>query len=513
MMSYPLALDGSALSIEDVEAVARGERPVELSQIAVGAIRASRGVLEAALADGEPHYGVNTGFGRLAQSRIPAERVRELQVNLIRSHAAGVGPPLERDVVRAMLLLLAASHCRGKSGVRVEVVERLAALLNAGVTPIVPETGSVGASGDLAPLAHIALVLIGEGEATAASGGRVLRGREALAAAGIEPLTLEAREGLALINGTHLMAGRAALLLADFDRVFDAALLAAAMSIDAARATDAFLDDRVHAARNQPGQREVASRLRMLLRGSQIMPSHRLNDPRVQDPYSLRCAPQVLGAVWDGSGYVKLAVERELGAVTDNPLVFDTSGAPKPGTPSIVSAGNFHGMPLAMPLDTLAVAVTHIAGIAERRVYHLLSGFDPEAGLPPFLSPDPGLHSGLMIAQYTAAACCNELITLSAPASVANISTSAGMEDYNSFGPRSAAKADRAVRLARTVVAIELLCAAAAIEHHRPLRSSPPIERAIGIIRGHVPALAADRPPSPDIEAIDRLLRSGQLRV
>jgi histidine ammonia-lyase len=394
-----------------------------------------------------------------------------------------------------MMLLLAASLCRGMSGVRPVLAETLAAMLNTGVTPLVPSVGSVGASGDLAPLAHIAMVLIGEGHALCPrnAGGQGLRG------AGIEPLTLEAKEGLALINGTHLMAAQAALLCHDAEATFSAAVSAAAMSIDACRATDAFLDERVHAARSQPGQMLVAERLRGLLKGSTILPAHRENDPRVQDPYSLRCAPQVLGAAWDCLGYVKLAVEAELGAVTDNPLVFTDGNA-------LVSAGNFHGMPLAIPLDALAIAFAHIAGIAERRVFWMLGAFDGESHLRPYLTPQPGLNSGLMIAQYTAAACCNEIIGLATPASVANLSTSAGMEDYNSFGPRAAAKARRALELTQAVVAIELLCGAQGLEYQRPLRSGDGVEAAYERIRRQVPPLAADRSLAPDIAAITAMV-------
>jgi histidine ammonia-lyase len=414
-----------------------------------------------------------------------------------------------------MMLILAASLARGHSGVRSVVVETILTMLNAGITPVVPETGSVGASGDLAPLAHVALVLMGEGEACGPDGG-IAPGGELIARAGIAPLVLESKEGLALINGTHLMAARGALVLHDTARVFDAAIIAAAMSIDACRATDVFLDDRVHAIRHQPGQRSVARRVRELLAGSTILTSHRENDPRVQDPYSLRCIPQILGGAQDAIVYVRGAIERELGAVTDNPLVFPptsqvtTTRVPTSPT-DIVSAGNFHGMPLAIPLDVLAIAASHIAGVSERRTFLMLAAADPEAHLRPYLSPHPGVSSGLMIAQYTAAACCNEIVGLSMPASVSNITTSAGMEDYNSFGPRSAAKASRAIELTRAVVAIELLCAAQAIECHRPLVSGAGVERAHARIRAIVPALSGDRPPAPDIEAISALIGDGEV--
>lgn len=491
-----VVLDGSPLSPAQVEAVARGDAPVRLADSAIRAMAASRRIVEAHLDDGEAHYGINTGFGSLSRKRVSGADLAALQRNLVRSHAAGVGSPLPRDAVRAMMLLLAASLARGVSGVRPVVAERLVSMLNAGITPIVPEVGSVGASGDLAPLAHVGLALIGEGPV---SGDR----------SRVEPLTLEAKEGLALINGTHLMAARGALLVRDWERLAGAAILATAMSIDACKATDAFLDPRVYVARNQPGPAAVAKRLRDLLAESQIIPSHRENDPRVQDPYSLRCAPVVLGAALDAAGYVKQAVERELGAVTDNPIVFPAANT-GPADDPIVSAGNFHGMPVALPLDVLALAIAQVAGISERRTFYLLAATDSENPIPAYLSPSPGLHSGLMIAQYTAAACCNEIVGLCMPACVANIPTSAGVEDYNSFGPRSAAKAGRALSLAMRAVAIELLCASEAIEYHRPLRSGAAVERAHAVIRAVVPRLTADRPLSPDIEAIATLIGEGQ---
>lgn len=492
-----LVLDGAPLAIEDVVQVARAARKVALGEHAKRKLAAARAVVDAATTDGLAHYGINTGFGSLSRVRIDANELRDLQRNLIRSHAAGVGDALPNEIVRAMMLLLAASLSRGCSGVRSSVVELIIAMLNADITPRVPEVGSVGASGDLAPLAHVALALIGEGPVHV--GGSMVDAAHALGAAKLTPIQLDAKEGLALINGTHLMAGSGALLVHDARVLFAAAERAAAMSIDACRATDAFLDPRVHAVRGQVGQRECAARIKEHLRGSQILDSHRENDPRVQDPYSLRCTPQVLGAAWDALAYVEQCISRELGAVTDNPLVFaDGANDADP----IVSAGNFHGMPLAVPLDALAIAIAHVAGISERRVFWMLSAFDKESQLPPYLTPKPGVCSGLMIAQYTAAACCNELIGLATPASVANISTSAGIEDYNSFGPRSAAKARRGIDLARRVIAIEMLCAAEGVERHRPLRSGPGVESAILAIRNDVAPLLSDRSPAPDIEAI-----------
>jgi histidine ammonia-lyase len=501
----PIILDAGPLTFTDVERVARGHAPVTIGDTARARLTASRSALEQAIAAGEVIYGVNTGFGSLARKRVEGSQLREIQRNLVRSHAAGVGEPLPGEVVRAMLLLLAASLARGRSGVRPVVAERVVELLNAGVTPVVPGVGSVGASGDLAPLAHAALVLIGEGEAVFR--GKKLNGGAALRAAGLQPLELEAKEGLALINGTHMMAAIAALVLADVERVFAAALCAAAMSIDACRGTDAFLDDRVHEARGQAGPSEVAARLAALIEGSQIIPSHLHNDPRVQDPYSLRCAPQVLGAALDAIHFARRIVENELGAVTDNPLVFPPDPNHKR---QFVSAGNFHGMPLAIALDTLAIALAHVAGIAERRVYYILAASDAQNPLNPHLSPVPGLHSGLMIAQYVAAACCNELIGLATPASVANIPTSAGMEDYNSFGAHSAHKARRALERVTSVVAIELLCAAEALEYQRPLRSGAGVETAHATVREAVSKRTADRPPAPDIAALERLVLSGR---
>lgn len=493
-----IMLESSALSIDQVVAVARGGERVEIAPTAREKIRAARAVIERAMGDGQAHYGINTGFGSLSRKRIADADLATLQLNLLRSHAAGVGETLAPEVVRAMMVLLAGSLCRGCSGVREVVVETIAAVLNAGVTPVVPSVGSVGASGDLAPLAHACLVLVGEGRAWFR--GAEMDAGAALAAAGVKPIALSAKEGLALINGTHLMAGRGCLVLHDAQGAVRAALNACAMSIDAARATDAFLDARAHAVRMQPGQMHVAETLRAALAGSQIITSHAEDDPRVQDPYSFRCSPQVLGAAIDCIAYVEGAVSRELGGVTDNPLVLGDE---------VVSAGNFHGMPLAIPFDALGIALAHVAGISERRVFWILSAMDKEANLPAYLASNPGLHSGLMIAQYTAAACCNEMIQLANPASVANISTSAGMEDYNSFGPRAVAKAERAVEMLRNVVAIELLCAAEAIERHRPLKSGAGVERAHAAVRARVTPLNGDRSPAPDIAELAKGIADG----
>ncbi len=501
----PVRLDGGQLSTSDVEDVAVRWRPVAIEASAALNLEHGRRIVDSALADGQSHYGINTGFGSLSRTRVAPDDLHALQRNLVRSHSAGVGDPLHAPTVRGMMLLLAASLCRGKSGVRPTVAQTIVDMLNHRLTPVVPSIGSVGASGDLAPLAHVALSLIGESIVTREGASHTEPSAEAMRSCGIEPLQLEAKEGLALINGTHLMAAEGALLICEIQRLFAASIVACAMSIDACRGTDAHLDDRVYVARNQPGPAQLAQRLREMLAGSEIIQSHIENDPRVQDPYSLRCAATVLGAAWDATSYVKRAVTAELGSVTDNPLVFDSDGQHR----SIVSAGNFHGMPLAIPLDTLCVAIAHIAGISERRTFLMLAANDPESHLSAYLTPKPGLNSGLMIAQYTAAACCNEIIGLSMPASVVNVSTSAGMEDYNSFGPRSAAKARRAIELARTVVAVELLCAAQGVEMHRPLRSGPIVERAIQAVRGAAPPLSDDRPIAPDMERVAALIRDG----
>ncbi len=505
-MSQPLVLDGQGLSIGDVTSVARANRPVRLGPTGRAALERSRSVVERGLGTGEAIYGVNTGFGSLARKRIAPDQVREVQRNLIRSHSAGIGEPLCESVVRSMLLLLAASLSRGCSGVRPVVVEQLINLLNHRVLPVVPSRGSVGASGDLAPLSHCALTLIGEGHVM--HDGAYKPAGKALLDAGLKPITLEAKEGLALINGTHLMASLATLALFDLNRLFDAAIVAVSMTIDACLATDAFLDDRLHAARSQVGQRDIAGRLRACLDGSEIIPSHKVDDPRVQDPYSLRCSPQILGAVADTIEHVRTVVERELRGVSDNPLVFAGENGQRD---AIISGGNFHGIPLAIAMDAATIAVAHLAGVSERRIYYLLAASDSENPLNPYLSPQPGLHSGLMILQYTAAACCNEIQTLCTPASVANIPTSAGQEDYNSFGPNSGFKLRRAVDLATNVVAIELLCSAEALEYHRPLRSGAAVERAHGALRKVVERLTVDRPMTADVEAITRLIRTGQI--
>ncbi|MEO1584176.1 MAG: histidine ammonia-lyase [Planctomycetota bacterium] len=499
MRNGTIELKPGPMTWQDVVAVARDEIKVTIGAESERVMVRSRDALERIAADGEAHYGVNTGFGSLARHRVDAAELGQLQLNLIRSHAAGVGPPLPSDVVRGTMLLLAASLCRGASGASPGLVRLIVDMLNSGITPVIPETGSVGASGDLAPLAHLALSLVGEGRCVLE--GQVLHSRDALDRQGLAARQLGMKEGLALINGTHLMAARACLVLSDARRLLRSSLVAGAMSLDGCRGSDAPFDARIAEMRGHPGVAVVSRVLRRLLEGSQIGPSHREGDPRVQDPYSLRCQPQVIGAAIDQLAAFRVAVERELGAVTDNPLLVDGG--------VLVSGGNFHGMPIAMPLDAVALPLAHTAGLSERRVFWMLAAIDPDSGLSPYLAKRPGLSSGLMIAQYTAAAACNEIVGLCTPASVANISTCAGVEDYNSFGPRGAAKAARIVELAEAVVAVELLCAAEAIDHQRPLRTGDRLEDARALIRAAVDPYEQDRPPGPDIEAVAGLIRGG----
>jgi histidine ammonia-lyase len=484
-------------TLEELERVARGAAPPALDAADRERIAAARAVVETALTTGDAVYGVTTGFGQLEHVRIAPEDAAQLQINLLRSHAVGSGPPLPGEVVRGMLFLLASSLRRGHSGARGELVELVLALLERDVTPVIPSKGSVGSSGDLAPLAHLGLVLIGEGEAT--FDGDVLPGGEALTRAGLEPVELSAKEGLALINGTHLMAAAGALAVRDAQRLLDAAVVAVALSLEAFKGSTVPFDARLLELRRQPGPVDVAERLRALLAQSPVVASH-ADCGRVQDPYTLRCAPQVLGAVGDALGYVAEAIERELGAVTDNPLVVDHD---------ILSGGNFHGQPLSLPLDHLALAITELASFSERRIYALLSpGY---AGLPPFLTPRPGLSSGLMIAQYAAAALVNECQVLSHPAGAGSIPTSAGQEDFNSMGALAALKARTVVENAAQVVATELVCAAQGLEFHRPLRSTAVLERALAHVREYVPRVEEDRSLATELAGLAGALRTGEL--
>jgi histidine ammonia-lyase len=488
-------------TLEQLEAVARGGPPPALEPADRERIAAGRAVVEEALRSGRVVYGVSTGFGQLSSVRIDAADAAQLQVNLLRSHAVGSGEPLDAEVVRGMVLLLASSLRRGHSGVRVELVELLLGLLERGVVPVIPSRGSVGSSGDLAPLAHLALVLIGEGEALL--GGERMPGAAALARAGLSPVALQAKEGLALINGTHLMAAAGGLALCDARRVLDTAVVAVALSLEAFMGSTVPFDERLHAVRGQPGPARVAARLRELLAGSPVVASH-ADCGRVQDPYTLRCAPQVLGAIGDALDYVAGALERELTAVTDNPLVFAESA-------DVLSGGNFHGQPLSLPLDHLALAMTELASFAERRVYALLT--PSYAGLPAFLTPHPGLSSGLMIAQYAAAALVNECQVLAHPAGAGSIPTSAGMEDFNSMGAFAALKARTVVAHAAHVVATELVCACQGLEFHRPLRSTEALEHALARVRERVPRLEEDRSLAGELDGLAVALRTGDLAL
>jgi histidine ammonia-lyase len=487
------------LDLAILEQVARGGAAAGLGEREREQIAEARAVVDAAIADGRTVYGVTTGFGQLSDVRIPPDEAAQLQLNLLRSHAVGSGAPLPDEVVRGMLLALAASLSRGRSGVRAEVVELLLALLERNVTPVVPSRGSVGSSGDLAPLAHVGLVLVGEGAATV--DGTQLPGAAALARAGLRPIALGPKEGLAIVNGTHLMSAAGALAVRDAQRLLGAATVAVALSLEAFKGSTVPFDARLQDVRPHPGQRRVAARLRELLDGSPVVASH-ADCGRVQDPYTLRCAPAVLGAVADALDYVAGAIERELGAVTDNPLVFPDDG-------EILSGGNFHGQPLSLPLDHLALALTELASFSERRTYALLS--PSYAGLPPFLTPHPGLSSGLMIVQYAAAALVNECQTLAHPAGASSIPTCAGQEDFNAMGAWAALKARAVVEHCAHVVATELVCACQGLEFHRPLQSTPALEEAVARVRAYVPRVEEDRSLAQEIAALATAIRTEEV--
>ncbi len=495
-----IELDGASLTVSQVHEAAHSLGQAALSHKAVRKMEASRALVERLAAGDAPIYAVNTGVGLLADVRIPREELDQLQRNVVRSHAAGVGEPLAREVVRAMMLIRANTLAMGLSGIRPIVAERLCDLLNRGVTPVVPSQGSVGASGDLAPLAHIALVLIGEGEAE--FGGQVLPGLEALLCAGIEPLVLHPKEGISLINGTQAMLAIGCLELEAAATLADAADVLCAMTLDALRGTPRAFDERIHVARPHPGQIESAARLRRLLEGSEIRQSH-ITCRRVQDAYSLRCAPQVHGAVRDALAEARRVFSIELNSATDNPLVFGDE---------ILSGGNFHGEPLAFQLDFLAVALSALANISERRVDRLVNPALNEH-LPPFLAGNPGIESGLMMAQVTAASLVAENRVLAHPASTGSITTSGNREDFVSMGMTSAVKLQRVVRNTRAVLAIECLAACRALDLLAPLTSSPPIEEVRTRVRPVSPPIEGDRPFYRDIAAIDGLIAAGGLRV
>jgi histidine ammonia-lyase len=491
-----ILLDGRHLTLADLVAIADDGAAVGLDPAARARIEDARAIVDR-VADGDaPVYGVNTGFGSFADVRIPHAQLADLQLNLLRSHAAGVGDPLPRRAVRATMALRANVLACGYPGIRAGTLETLLQLLNARVEPVVPSRGSVGASGDLAPLAHLALVLVGEGEAF--EGHRRITGREALARAGISPVTLAPKEGLALINGTQPSTAVLALALLDAERLARTADIVAALSIDGLCGSSKPFDPRIHDARGFEGQSRAAANIRALLEGSGINASHAICG-RVQDAYSMRCAAQVHGAAREALAWVHRMVVTEANAATDNPMVFAVEG-------DIVSGGNFHGAPVAIAADVLAIAMAQVATISERRSDRLVS---PASGLPPFLTREGGLHSGLMMAQVTAAALVSELKTVAHPASVDSIPTSGNKEDHVSMSMAAALKAARAVELARQVLAVELLCAAQAIDLLAPLETSAPLARVHACVRRDVAALDGDRPPAPDIARVDALIASG----
>ena len=494
-------LKGPGLSVSEVVAVARGGASVGLAPGAREAMERSAALIDGFVATEEPVYGVTTGFGSLAGVVIPPPRTAELQTALVRSHATGMGSVIEDDAVRAMLLLRARSLSMGYSGARADVVELQLALLNARLTPVVYEHGSLGASGDLAPLAHCALVLIGEGEARSASGA-VISGAAALASAGRTPLTLRAKEGLALINGTDGILGMLCLALHDLAALTHTADVAAAMTVEGLLGTDRAFAADLQALRPQVGQAVSAANLRRLLEGSQIVASHREGDPRVQDAYSLRCTPQVHGAALDTMAHARRVAEAELDAAIDNPMVLPDG--------RVESCGNFHGAPLALVCDFLAIAISELSAIAERRTDRMLD-VGRSYGLPPFLTPDPGVNSGLMIAHYTQAAMALETQRLAVPASVQSLPTSAMQEDHVSNGWAAARKLRRCVDNLRRILAVEITCAAAALDFRAPLTPAAGTGAALTAVRQRVGGSGPDRWWSPELRAVEDALGDGSI--
>ncbi len=503
-MTAPLVLDGRSLTLAALAAAARDETAeLRLDRDAVQGLAASRAAVEAALARGEVMYGVNTGFGKLANVRIGPADLEQLQTNLLRSHAAGVGDPLPRHVVRAMMLLRANVLLRPTSGVRPGLVQAVVDAFNAGIVPVVPEQGSVGASGDLAPLSHLALALMGEGAVLGPSGAP-RPAAEALAAAGLTPWRFGPKEGLAFINGTQAQTALLALMVQDARVLWRTALGAAAMSLEALRGTPTPLDPRIHQARPHPGQRAGAELMRTLLADSEIRESHRENDPRVQDAYSLRCTPQVLGAVLDAIEFAAATGDIEVNASTDNPLVFGGE---------VLSGGNFHGQPVAQALDVLAIALTTLQAIAERRIERLVNP-DLSQGLPPFLTPDAGLSSGFMMVQITAASLVAESRALAHPASIGSIPTDANQEDFVPMGMAAAWKARRILANAQRVVGAELFCASQGLEFLAPLKPGvgvADLHRRIRTLPDPVEPWTADRSPARDLDRLSRAVADGLL--
>lgn len=495
-----ISLDGRSLTIADVHAVADGGARVALAVAARDRMMGTRAIVERLAEAGEAVYGVTTGFGKLSDVAIPPGRLAELQVNLVRSHAAGVGPLLPEREVRAMMLLRANVLAKGYSGSRPELAELLVGMLNAGLHPLVPEQGSVGASGDLAPLAALALTLIGEGELAEAGGGRVGPAADMLAAAGLTPVTLGPKEGISLINGTQAHTGVAALAAIEARRLWVTAHVAGAMSLEGLMGTPTAFDPRIHSARGQVGQAVSAEFLLRLLADSEIRESHRSDDPRVQDAYALRCMPQVHGPVLDALRFCEGMIGRELNAATDNPLVFDDG--------TMLSGGNFHGQAVATSLDFMSIVLTNLAAMSERRIDRLVHP-DLNFGLPPFLSPDAGVNSGFMMAQVTAAALTSECKVLAHPASVDTIPTDGNKEDVVPMAMGAASKLRRIVQNVRNVLAIELMCAAQALDYRLPLRAGAGAAEAFARVRKLVPRLEQDRVLSPDIATLAAAVAAG----
>ena len=495
-------VDGQTLTLDALRLVAEGAASVSLAPAALARMRASRDIIERIVASGAAVYGVTTGFGKMSDVRIPPDRLAELQLNLVRSHVCGVGPLLPKREVRAMMLLRANVLAAGYSGARPDLAMLLVGMLNADLWAPVPEQGSVGASGDLAPLAHLALSLIGEGDLF--RGDTRMSAAAALAAVGLTPVALQSKEGVALINGTQAHTGIGALAVNDAMVVWETAQVAGAATLDALLGTPAAFDDRIHAVRGQTGQREAATRLRELGEGSEIRESHRTGDARVQDAYSLRCMPQVHGPAYDAILFAQGLYTREINAATDNPLVFDDG--------TVLSGGNFHGQVGGLAADVLAIALTHLATISERRIDRLTHP-DLNEGLPPFLAYEPGLHSGYMMGQVTAAALASECKVLSHPASVDSIPTGAGKEDFVPMAMGAATKLRRVVHNVTHIIAIELMCAVQGIECRRPLKSSPRLEELVARVRKIVPPLGPDRVLAGDFAALAEAVSKGTFLV
>jgi histidine ammonia-lyase len=498
MTGNAITLRPGKLGLADCRGLLTGNEKIVVDPAAYPAIRASSEGVNRVVEQGLSAYGINTGFGKLARTHIPGDQLERLQTNLVRSHAVGTGPLIDDKTVRLILVLKAASLARGYSGVRQQVIDALIALVNAGISPCIPAKGSVGASGDLAPLAHMTLALMGEGEVCVS--GEKIAARAALSRAGLVPVKLAAKEGLALLNGTQVSTALALRSLFETEEVFAAAVVTGALSVDAAKGSDAPFDPRIQQVRGQPGQIDVARQYRALLLGSEIRRSHLVNDDRVQDPYSLRCQPQVMGACLDLIRNVATTLITEANGVTDNPLVFDGE---------ILSGGNFHAEPVALAADVLALAIAEIGALSERRIALLI---DPTlSGLPPFLVKEPGINSGFMMAHVTAAALASENKSLAHPASVDSLPTSANQEDHVSMATFAARRLGEMVQNTRTIVAIELLAAAQGIDFHAPLVTSSKLQAVHRAMRGRVPFYAEDRYFAPDIAAAVDFLRTGEL--